>query len=267
MTRNEKTLKIAVIGAGNVAWSIAQGLDSLPGHRVVQIVSPTLSRARELAAELNDATGDTPDSLQPDADIYIIAVVDHAVKEIASRFAGYNTDAVWAHTSGSVSIETLAPLGPNIGVFYPMQTFSRGHNVDMETVPFFIEGSTLQVTTTLEQMAMLLSPNVKIISGEDRAILHAAAVIACNFTNHLWAISSEVLNRHGIPFSVMQPLVNETVRKAFAANPDEGQTGPARRGDTATIERHTKLVGQPYDRLYNILSQSIIDRFNNKISK
>ncbi len=255
--------KIAIIGAGNVAWSLSAAIDNIDNTEVVAIASPTTSRATEIAARLRAAEAVTIGEMaKVEADIFILAVPDTAVADVADALAGTHRGAIWAHTSGSVDMYVLKPLSDNIGVFYPMQTFTRGRMVDMATVPFFIEGSDDRVVATLKTLAGKLSPMVTVARGDDRALLHAAAVFACNFTNHLWAISSQLLQRRGIPFEVMRPLVMETVKKAFEDTPDSGQTGPARRGDLATIGRHTAIVGKPYDKMYQFISQSIIDRFN-----
>lgn len=255
--------KVAVIGAGNVAWSLAPALDALPSVEVVAVASQTLSKAEEIASRLHDAIGITVEDIpRIKADIYLISVPDSAVAKVAAQLAGSNPGAIWAHTSGTVPLETLRPLGENLGIFYPMQTFSRGSRVEMTTVPFFINSSSPSALTTLLGIANSISSMVTTVTDDERALLHAAAVIACNFTNHMWAISSEILSRKKIPFEIMRPLVMETVRKAFEAPPDKGQTGPARRGDLTTINRHASIIGDPYDKLYLSLSQSIINRFN-----
>ena len=255
-------IKIVFIGAGNVAWNLAPALDKLSGVDVVQVVA----RSRESAlsvARLLSKSGVTTDSsdVYRSADLYIIAVNDGAVADVAQQYAGVNPSAIWAHTSGSVSIDTLRPLGPNVGVFYPMQTFSKGRDVSLYRVPFFIEGSTPLIENKLSTLASRLSTNVRVLSGDDRTLIHAAAVLSCNFTNHLWAIASELLARRDIPFDIMRQLVEETVEKAFTASPDLGQTGPAVRGDMSTIDAHARVIGEPYSQLYYILSASIIDRF------
>ena len=258
--------KVVFIGAGNLAWNIAPAIDSLKDFEVVQVVARTLESARSVSCRLANAQPlCSTDLIDSTADVYIIAVGDSDIPLISARLAGVNTSAIWAHTSGSISLDTLIPLGKNIGVFYPMQTFSKGREISIDSVPFFIEGSNDSVTRQLTAIARQLSDSVTLLSGDDRTLLHAAAVFACNFTNHLLAISSELLSHRGISFDVMKPLVEETVIKAFATGPDNGQTGPARRGDISTINRHADIIGQQYARLYRLLSDSIINRFKENV--
>lgn len=251
---------VVIIGSGNVAWSLAQALDSLQDISVSQVASPTPGHAVELCSRLSDAEAVTDISLiRPDADFYIIAVKDGVVAQVAASLPALSSKAIVAHTSGSIPLEALSL--PRSGVFYPMQTFSRGQEVDMATVPFFIEATDSETYDRLASLARRLSPNVRGADSETRSVLHASAVFACNFCNHLWAISEEVLRQKDIPFSVMKPLVEETVRKAFASSPDLGQTGPAVRRDLTTIERHAEIVGPPYDELYRTISESIMNRY------
>ena len=97
------------------------------------------------------------------------------------------------------------------------------------------------------------------LSSEDRKQLHLAAVFACNFCNHCFALSAELLQKHGLPFSVMYPLINETVSKAMKMPPVQAQTGPAVRGDENVMQKQQQLLAdQPLMRdIYRLMSQSI----------
>lgn len=260
-TPGARPIEIAVAGTGNVAWSLVPALDSLPRVRVTGVYGRSAVRAAEVARLADGAVAVTSVDALPAADIYIISVTDKAVAEIADSLRPARPHAIVAHTSGSVGIDALGRCGAGHGVFYPMQTFTRGRAVDMRTVPIFIEWSDPATARTLKELASALSANVSLADGTTRMRLHAAAVFACNFTNHLLAVSADVLRRGGLSLDVMKPLVEETLRKAFATSPDQGQTGPARRGDIATVRRHADLVGEPYKDLYLTLSQSIIDRY------
>lgn len=251
--------RVAIIGAGNVAWSLSRALDALDGIKVVQVYSPHLDRALELTDRLDSATAtDSISDLCPDADLYIFAIKDEALADVVKSINLPATNAIFAHTSGTVPMEIMESLPGRAGVFYPMQTFSRGMDVEMSTVPFFIEGIDNETRATLTTIASRLSPLVKEIDGETRTLLHAAAVCACNFANHLWAISAEILERRNISFDVMKTLVSETMRKAFESGPANGQTGPAMRGDLSTIKRHAALIGGDEADLYISLSKNIM---------
>ncbi len=182
-------LRVTILGAGNVATHLAKTFSQQGA--VLQIYNHNIAGAKTLAETIGATYTASLDEIWPDADLCIISVKDDAVAGLAHSLAGHG--GVWAHTSGSVEMEALAPISDSYGVFYPMQTFSKSMDVDMTEVPFFIEGSTEATTEFLKGIASQLSHKVYETDSHRRALLHIAAVFACNFTNRLWDISASVL--------------------------------------------------------------------------
>ena len=69
-----------------------------------------------------------------------------------------------------------------------------------------------------------------------RKIIHLSAVFSCNFINHLFYISKNILNNEKIDFSLLKPIIYETTKKAFKYNIEENQTGPAKRKDLKLLK-------------------------------
>lgn len=252
-------LSIAFIGAGNVAWHLARALEAA-GHRIQVVYSRTFAQAEALTDALQQAHPTHQlDFINTPADIFIVAVKDDAVAEVLKQ-AVFPPGSLVVHTSGSVPLSIFSAQ-PTVrgGVFYPLQTFSKTQAVDLKNTPIGIEATTPADCEMLYQLASSLSNRVFDLPAEARSILHVAAVFAGNFTNHLLGISRELLTPHQLDFTVLQPLVNETVQKAFANLPFRVQTGPAVRSDEATLHRHRQLLqNQPaYLPVYNLLTQSI----------
>ena len=115
----------------------------------------------------------------------------------------------------------------------------------------------------LRCLAELLSDNIYELSSDERRWLHVAAVFCCNFTNHMATLASRLLEAHDIPFSVMLPLMEETIQKLHTLPPREAQTGPAARGDQSVMERHVRMLLEERQddlaELYKTISQSIQD--------
>lgn len=254
-------VKAVIIGSGNIASAVAPALEVAGAIDVVQVYSPTAAHASALARRLRAARGvSRPEDVDMSAELYLVAVKDDAIALLASQLP--RNGAVWLHTSGGVDCSTLAPLTDDYGVFYPLQTFSKGREVDLAEVPVFIEGHTQRALQMARRLADAISPKVYEADGEVRARLHAAAVFACNFANHLWAVADEYLRREtSTDLSVLHPLLCETMAKAMTMPPADAQTGPARRGDRGVIEKHKSLLNADEARLYEILSQHIIDRY------
>ena len=251
-------MKIALIGAGRVASCMGPRLKEA-GHSIVAVYSRTLQNAQELACKVDAPAFDNLEQL-PCADVYLTMLSDDALLQLAPRIVKTCPDALFLHTAGSVPMEIWIDAGAKrYGVLYAMQTFSKGINIDWEQVPVFIEGSSLTELESIKKLALDLSPNVTPLSSKGRKKLHIAAVFTCNFSNHMYAISEQLLAEEGIPFSVMLPLVRETARKVETLSPAAAQTGPAVRGDRKVVKEHLELLSEhkEYAELYKLISTDI----------
>ena len=192
-----------------------------------------------------------------EADVYLISVTDTAIYELASQIP-FDCKLV-VHTSGSMPLSIL-PEKHRKGVFYPLQTFSKNKEVDFTDIPICLEAENENDLMLLKMLATTISPKVYTIDSEQRKAMHVAAVFVCNFVNHLYQLGNEICIENSIPFEILHPLITETASKIKSLSPSEAQTGPARRGDTVTINSHLHFLndGSKKD-IYKILTKSIID--------
>lgn len=253
--------EIVILGAGNVATHLATVLDEI-GH-VGQIWSRDINNALTVSERLKDCQAVCHLSeINRQADLYIISVVDDAIPSILDNIN--DVKGIIAHTSGSVSLKDLQPYineKTKLGVLYPLQTFSRHCAVDIKEIPFFIEGNSPEVTQVLEDIAGKLSSKVYRADSQVRGHLHIAAVFACNFVNHLWAIADIYLKENtDFNLSVFEPLMKEVLRKALD-NPHSAQTGPAVRNDKRVIARHLAALRGNEAEIYKLLSESIVNKY------
>ena len=257
-------MRITLIGSGNVATHLAAAFKNA-GHKLIQVYSPNMHNAALLAYHVGAEPTDDLTAINPGTDLFIVAVKDDAIAQIIPQLAVHKK--LIAHTAGAVDLEALLRYTLNAGVFYPLQTFSKTKEVNFRDVPICIEGATGEVTETLEDLARSISNNVERVSSAQRKILHLSAVFACNFTNHLYAISQQLLNEHGLSFDLLRPLILETADKIRAHSPAEVQTGPALRNDEATMRAHLQILEHKveWQEIYRLLSQDIIK--NNNITK
>lgn len=263
MTRKpSRTLpRIVSIGAGNVATHLTAALEGAGVGEVVQVYSRTDASARALASRLWDAEPVTDTALViPDADIYLVSLADHAAADVLARLKPNN--ALWLHTSGSLPLDILRPMSRKSGVFYPLQTFSKGTNPDIDRIPLFIEGSTPGVEAEIREIGEKVFKRVLHADSELRRRMHVAAVFACNFTNYLWGVADDLLRAEGLDLSVLHPLLDETLRKAetLKGGPAAGQTGPAVRGDMKVMAAHEASLSPELAAIYRQLSEAIYHR-------
>lgn len=251
-------MKIVLIGAGRLATNLSMALQKA-GHEIIQVYSRTLSSASALATMLHTEATDRIETLRTDADVYVFAVKDAALHQLIPAVCRINSDALFVHTAGSMPMSIFEGHAAHYGVFYPMQTFSKERIVDFTDIPLFLEGCDEETLLLMETLARSISHRVMRLSTEDRKYLHLAAVFACNFANHCYELSAEVLERHGIPFDVMLPLIDETAAKVHHLHPKDAQTGPAVRYDEQVIHAQTNLLNaQPLaQQIYQTMSHSI----------
>ena len=253
-------MKIVVFGAGNVSWHLTQALAKT--NEIVQVYSRTLENARALAERVGATACDSLDDITADADCYIISVVDDAIEPIAKHFSGFAPDALWVHTSGSRQMSALEGVSAHYGVLYPLQTFTKSASVNVTEIPFFIEGNTAETTDAIKALAGMMSTQVFEADSDRRKRMHIAAVFASNFANALWRIADEELSKDGIPFSVLMPLIRASVEKLCTVTPEQGQTGPARRGDVGILRNHLSMLEGENQEIYRLLSENILKHYN-----
>ena len=250
--------RIVLIGAGNVATHLGVALQQV-GWEIAQVYSRTEASASELANRLQVPFVTSIAEVCIDADVYIVAVKDDALKSLIPELVKGREGRLFVHTAGSVSMNVWEGYRIRYGVFYPMQTFSKQKPVDFSKVPFFLEGDGGETLVMLRELASSLSEKVYDATSEQRMALHMAAVFACNFTNHMYALSAHLLEKNGLPFDAMLPLIDETARKVHELAPKTAQTGPAIRKDMDVMNKHLNmLAGEPgLKELYEKISKSI----------
>lgn len=249
---------VSIIGTGNVGWHLASVLFSV-GYPIQEIYASNLEKASQSAQYFSACVATCSlDFSKSKSLIFIIAVSDNAIEDIASRLIVPDS-AIVLHTSGATSIRVLEKH-KHFGVFYPLQTISKQVKLNWKTVPILIESGLEEDLHFLQKLTSDISDSVFVINSQQRKSLHLAAVFSNNFVNHLLAISEQILDKEQIPFSILEGLVKQTVDKAFANSAKDSQTGPAIRNDTKTINAHRELLEE------NLLHQSVYESLTKSIS-
>jgi predicted short-subunit dehydrogenase-like oxidoreductase (DUF2520 family) len=256
MEGNRDNMNIVIVGSGNTAAVLGRKFVSA-GHKIVQIVSRNAATASDLAYEWDTESANYMSLINKYADVYIIAVSDDALEEIAKdlRLPG----KLVAHTAGSVPKEVLKNITAHFGVFYPLQTLRKEIHRALE-IPVFFEGSDQKATSMLQKLADSISFGpATAAKSEDRAKLHVAAVVVSNFTNHLYALTEQYCRKEGINFHQLLPLIRETVGRLETVSPSASMTGPAVRHDEETIQRHIVILDKhpQLQKVYSFMTESI----------
>jgi len=252
---------ISFIGAGNVAWHLAPALENV-GHYVKEVYTPGGKSAKKLVGNLYDADVKADlDFSDSASQIFILAIPDDAVQRTAQEIK-LPEQSLLVHTSGNKGLEVLEySAAAATGVFYPLQTFSKNRKVDFENIPFLLESENKEAVKILKILAKSLSKNVQLISSAQRKQMHLAAVFSCNFTNHMMSLSEKIMKNAQLDFSLLHPLILETIEKALKHAPQSVQTGPAKRGDLETLDKHMEMLksDENVQEIYRLISQNILD--------
>lgn len=241
--------------ATHVAAALASKID------VLQVYSRNQANASALAEKIGAEPIDSFDRMRTDADMYLISVPDDHICDILNSTAAIG-GGIWAHTSGSVPLDIFKGYKKRYGVFYPLQTFSKTKPVDVSAVPLLIEGNTAEVEVQLLELGKLICRDVRKVGSEQRRGLHVAAVFACNFVNYMWIQADSLMRDAGLDFSLLHPLLGETLDKLNDISPFDGQTGPARRGDFTTMNKHLAMLSDDQAEVYRLLSDKIYKLYN-----
>ncbi|NNC95158.1 MAG: DUF2520 domain-containing protein [Chitinophagales bacterium] len=247
--------KVSIIGGGNVAHHLIYRFQTA-GISISHVYVRSYAAQNDLAEQFNIEVMNVPESIDDDSDILIIAVNDDSISDLKIS----TTDKLVVHTSGNVSLNTLNNISENIGVFYPLQSL-RSDNFDDERIeiPFLIEASNNKSLRKLEDLSGSIGSDFIQADEDTRRLIHLAAVFAHNFTNHMWSISDQLLNKEKISFEIIKPLILNSIAQLRDRSPLELQTGPALRKDSNTMQSHLHLLKESEDWtvLYKIISESI----------
>ncbi len=198
--------KINIIGAGNVGFHLGKRLYK-KGFEVIQVFSRNEERAKYLASKIKANFITDLSKVSTDADLYIIAVSDNAIDEVAQKLKATGIDnQLVVHTSGATPSTILKPYFNHFGVFYPLQTFRIQSKPNFKKLPICVDAPIKSDFKKLKKLAKKICSNVFQINDEERAILHVAAVFANNFSNHLYAIAEDILKRENLSLNLLLPL-------------------------------------------------------------
>ena len=256
-------MRIVLIGSGGVATSLAAALASHATASLCGIYSRQLAHAEALRERFALACPVT-DSLQqlPAADLYIIAVSDRAIAEVAKALPPL--DGLVVHTSAVTPIECFSGQRA-YGVWYPFNSFAKEVIVPFEGQKVLYQLASEEGLTTLQQWNDLLQVEAIPSTRDQRLWLHLAGVLAC--TNRLYTLAHRLLTQADLPTDLLDGLILRTASKATTIDPYAAQTGPARRHDLETIARHRALLEQlpkelqEVSQLYNLFTEAILDDY------
>ncbi|MEN8817798.1 MAG: Rossmann-like and DUF2520 domain-containing protein [Nonlabens sp.] len=245
-------IKIIVIGTGNVGMHLCKAFEKVGPTSSLKLVA-YYNRAQKKLPNINATLAQNLNNL-PNADLILLAVPDDAVLSVAQELVGQ--EAIIAHTSGSVGMQTLS-MHKKYGVFYLPQSFSISRIPNWSDITICLESSDMFVNKVLENVAVTLSRKREQINSQQRKRLHLAAVYMNNFVNHCYFKAGKIMEDASMDRSLLDALMQETLEKALDITPENAQTGPAVRNDRKTIDKHLKMLHKEDQEMYRSITKSI----------
>jgi predicted short-subunit dehydrogenase-like oxidoreductase (DUF2520 family) len=178
-----------------------------------------------------------------------LAVPDDALATFARRLAAAGGripgTVAFVHLSGAQELNALDPLRARhpVGSFHPLQSFPEPRPPDsLRGVVIGIDASAPALLRRLASLARALGARPKQVSDSQRALYHAAAVFASNYVDVLLATAVKLLHHAGWTekeaMAGLLPLTEGVLATVGKRGPLRALTGPVRRGDVNTVERH-----------------------------
>lgn len=250
-----------VIGSGNLAWHLVSHLSFFKRFDITVFNRSFTPNLKQLQKEFKVSVITDWKKINKETELVFICTSDSSIAPIVSKLKKLKLQGFVAHTSGTVPLKELSGVSKNIGVFYPLQTFTFGQSVYWHEVPVFVEANNAKALQFMVSFSKLFSGTVTKLDSEKRLKLHLSAVIAGNFSNAMYAAANDFTEKElgKDYFKFLVPLIVKTAKKTRSVTPVKAQTGPARRKDKKTQKQHLQLLKKYSDlkKIYKSISHLI----------
>jgi predicted short-subunit dehydrogenase-like oxidoreductase (DUF2520 family) len=252
-------ISIVIIGAGRMAAFL---LHTFRGKQipVFGIWGRNLQHANALAEAYAVQCLEQLSDIPLSSTFCFLAISDDAIPSVSKAIPPI--DGILVHTAGAVPLEAIDSRHRR-AVMYPLQTLGGTTFPDPVKVPILLEAESQSDLALLSELATAIGDSVIVMSSARRLQLHLAAVMVNNFTNHIIELAEEFCASAQLPFSLLHPLIMQTASLAGSHPGQLRQTGPGKRGDQHTIQKHLELLDHHPElrSLYETLTQSIRQRY------
>ena len=224
-------MHISIVGTGRAGSSFFRALSG-QGHVV------TLVR--------HDDLRDPPDSA-----LVLLCVPDDAISGV-SRQLEPRTERVVAHVAGSRTLEVLAPH-PRVASMHPLVALPSSERGAPRLLgaTYCVAGDEL-----IGDVVASLGGRVIRLADDRRTAYHATAAVAAN---HFVALLGHVQNlaqAAGLTLDDFLPLARQALADVTDLGPYAALTGPASRGDMATIDAHLEAIPESERSTYVALANA-----------
>jgi len=227
-------MKISIVGAGRAGTSFSSALSAC-GHDIQLLHHDELH-------------------LISSPDVILLTVPDDFIDVIALQIP-QSANQIVAHVPGS---RTLSVLGshPRVASIHPLMALPSG---DLGAARLY--GATYCVAGDegIREIASALNGRIITLSDEQRTLYHATAVVAANHLVALMGHVKELAEAAGLSLEDFLPLAEQSLRDVKEVGPQDALTGPASRGDMATIDAHLAALPEAERSTYVALANAAFE--------
>jgi predicted short-subunit dehydrogenase-like oxidoreductase (DUF2520 family) len=245
--------RLGFVGAGKVGTTLAR-LWYEAGCEISAIHSRTYANAAKLALALDAQVVGTASDVVNISDLTFLTVPDDKISSVAQAIEGGLQDKWIVHTSGVHNarvLSILAQKGAKTGSFHPAYAFARVEDAvtGLEGSTFAIEAEDPALSAYLRELVTVLGGLPLTLHADQKAIYHAALVVASNYTVTLYDVAMRLLRTlqadEATAKRAVDALMVSTLKNLAIQGTPDALTGPLVRGDVDTIEKH--LAALPHD--------------------
>jgi predicted short-subunit dehydrogenase-like oxidoreductase (DUF2520 family) len=231
-------MNISIIGSGNTATVLGKLLEQ-NDHVIREVIGHNIDHVKLLSDQLGAAYLNISQQPDKNVDLFLVALSDTVLPDAISHIDFENIPVI--HTAGAVNADVLEDLSENYGVLYPLQSL-RKEVEQIPEIPFLIDANNDSTFKQLQKLADSISDTVIRANDIQRLKLNAGAVMVSNFTNYLYTAAKAFCLQEHVDFNLLKPLILETANRLQFNEPENLQTGPAKRKDIKTLDKHLKLL-------------------------
>ncbi len=206
---------------------------------------------RRVGLSVDHVAGRQGDIDPADADAVLLCVPDDAIAAVADRVVP--TTAVVAHCAGSRRLDVLGDHG-RVASIHPLMSLpdaATGADRLLDSCTFAVAGDDLAAN-----LVERLAGRAIEVADDARTVYHAAACVAANHLVVLCAQVERLAASVGVPVDAYWTMMHETLRNVERTGAPAALTGPAARGDDATLATHLEALPAEEIDLYRALADA-----------
>lgn len=246
-----KKKKIAVIGAGKLAYSLTSALVN-SNYSIVSVISQKISSAKSLAIKFSIPNySNKIQNIPEDVNAFFLTVPDGEIKNVAESLSKQRRnykDCICIHFSGVENISALQSLQKKacaVGSLHIIRPFPSKNIVDIKNFPASIETKDKRANSYLIELCRRLKLKPHKIASDEKVFHHLAAVHSSNFlVGNLFNAFSLINSKNNLSNKILKQTTQSALNNVFKLNPAKALSGPIDRGDFYAIKKHVEALNK-----------------------